>query len=45
MTGYAKPDKKLPKHKGGYNSVLHGRADGQIEHLSKLTDRMSKDDA
>ncbi len=44
VTGYVRPDTKIPKRKGGYNSVLHGRGDGQIEHLSKVTDRMSKDD-
>jgi hypothetical protein len=44
VTGYGRPDKKLPKQKGGYNSVLYGRGDGQIEHLSKVTDRISKDD-
>jgi hypothetical protein len=42
VTGYARPDMKVPTEKGGYNSVLHGREDGQIEHLSKVTDRLSK---
>ena len=42
VTGYAKPALELPKQKGGFNSVLHQSADGQIEHLSKVTDRLSK---
>lgn len=39
--GFARPDREQPKQKEGYNHVLHGREDGQIEHLSKVTERMS----
>jgi len=41
VTGYAKRGHSMPEEKGGYNHVLHGREDGQIEHLSKVADRMS----
>jgi len=39
---YAKPEMVMTKKKDGYNNVLHGREDGQIEHLSKVADRMSR---
>jgi ectoine hydroxylase-related dioxygenase (phytanoyl-CoA dioxygenase family) len=44
VTGYARPDMKVPRQKGGYNSVLHGREDGQIEHLSRVASRISDED-
>jgi hypothetical protein len=43
ITGYGLAQNELPKEKGGYNSVLHGRADGQIEHLSKVAERVGSD--
>jgi hypothetical protein len=42
VTAYAKPDRVFPKQKDGFNSVLHQSGDGQIEHLSKVTARLSK---
>lgn len=42
VTAFAKPEIEMPKEKGGFNHVLHGREDGQIEHLSKVADRMSE---
>lgn len=44
VTGFAKSGIEMPKEKGGHNHVLHGREDGQIEHLSKVADRMSEPD-
>ena len=44
VTGYAKPGSHMPKAKGGYNNVLHQSEDGQIEHLSKVTERLSSKD-
>jgi len=44
VTGYVKKSIQFPKNKGGYNAVLHGREDGQIEHLSQVTDRMNNSD-
>jgi hypothetical protein len=44
ITGYALPEHEAPMEKGGYNNVLHGRADGQIEHLSKVAGRVGADD-
>ena len=35
VTSYARPDRPLKN----YNSVLHGREDGQIEHLSRVAER------
>ena len=43
VTGYGLPQLEIPKEKGGFNSVLHGRADGQIEHLSKVAGRLGPD--
>jgi hypothetical protein len=43
VTGYALPNLEALKEKGGYNHVLHGRADGQIEHLSKVAERVGSD--
>jgi hypothetical protein len=39
VTGFAKPG--VRHHRGGkhYNEVLHGREDGQIEHLEKVANR------
>ena len=42
-TAYGLPDQQVPEEKGGYNSVLHGSADGQIEHLSKVAERLGSD--
>lgn len=41
VTGYSKPGSHMPEAKGGYNSIMHQSEDGQIEHLSKVTDRLS----
>jgi hypothetical protein len=43
VTGYGLPQHEVPKEKGGFNQVLHGREDGQIEHLSKVAGRLSTD--
>ncbi len=40
--GFARPEMRMPKKKDGFNNVLHQRDDGQIEHLSKVAERMSK---
>ena len=42
VTGYSRPEAR--NHRGGssYNDVLHGREDGQIEHLSKVAERQSE---
>jgi len=38
VTGYAHPGAKA--HRGRhYNEVLHGREDGQVEHLTKVAER------
>ena len=42
VMGYSRPGHDMPKAKGGYNHVLHQSEDGQIEHLSKLADRLSR---
>jgi hypothetical protein len=37
VTGYARPGAR--PHRGRhYNEVLHGREDGQVEHLSKVAE-------
>ena len=43
VTGYARPGAR--PHRGGksYNDVLHGREDGQIEHLSEIAKRDGAD--
>jgi ectoine hydroxylase-related dioxygenase (phytanoyl-CoA dioxygenase family) len=38
VTGYARPG--VRPHRGRhYNEVLHGRADGQVEHLARVAER------
>ena len=39
VTGYARPGVRNHRGDKSYNQVLHGREDGQIEHLSKVADR------
>jgi ectoine hydroxylase-related dioxygenase (phytanoyl-CoA dioxygenase family) len=39
VTAYARPGVRNHRGDKSYNQVLHGREDGQIEHLSKVADR------
>ncbi len=39
ITGFGRPDARNHRGASSYNDVLHGRADGQIEHLSKVAER------
>ena len=41
VTAYSRPEAR--NHRGGstYNDVLHGREDGQVEHLAKVAERES----
>ena len=43
VTGYSRPEAR--NHRGGssYNDVLHGREDGQVEHLATVAERESED--
>jgi hypothetical protein len=45
VTGYARPEAR--NHRGGssYNDVLHGREDGQVEHLATVANRSSDEAA
>lgn len=38
-TGFARPDARVHGGRQSYNEVLHGRADGQVEHLQKVAER------
>ena len=39
ITGFARPDATNHRGASSYNDVLHGREDGQVEHLSKVAER------
>ncbi len=39
VTGYARPGVRHHRGAKNYNEVLHGREDGQIEHLSRVAER------
>ena len=41
MTGYSRPEARNHRGTSSYNDVLHGREDGQVEHLSKIAERES----
>ncbi|MDX1649051.1 MAG: phytanoyl-CoA dioxygenase family protein, partial [Myxococcota bacterium] len=38
-TGFARPDARHHRGDGSYNDVLHQRADGRIEHLTRVAGR------
>ena len=39
VTGYARPGARHHRGEKNYNEVLHGREDGQVEHLSRVAER------
>ena len=39
IVGFARPDAAHHRGEKSYNDVLHGREDGQVEHLERVADR------
>jgi ectoine hydroxylase-related dioxygenase (phytanoyl-CoA dioxygenase family) len=39
IVGFARPDAQHHRGEKSYNDVLHGREDGQVEHLERVADR------
>ena len=40
VTGYARPDSRHHRGEKSYNDVLHQREDGQVEHLTRIAERV-----
>ena len=39
IVGFARPEAAHHRGEKSYNDVLHGREDGQVEHLLRVADR------
>ena len=39
VTGFARPESRNHRGAASYNDVLHGREDGQVEHLARVAKR------